>query len=350
MINRSLLRSAYDAAVAEIVRSRPGSNLTNGFYSRISNSVFDACYSALMDAADGQEGSKRLHIVSAPMGSGKTTFSIAFMVAVTRLADTTPELSSGCVLLVDQMTKAEKMFGELNALLPGQVAVWTTDHDVKCTEPTRVVNPTRRFAVEELCDYPVVIVTHKFYKGARGSKAKRYGNVERALTIIDEQLSEEIKYFETSHAQAAEVLERALQHEAPSTATTALQALVDFMWDRHKSSDVGSLEKPTDAPEAWNATALAWFASTEAHRFALGHKAKLPHIEMVFGFGKAVATGYAFLTRKGEIAYFVGYEGDITTAPGMVLLDATVVRTWTGLLLSAPGEEMYRYHKLATIT
>ena len=85
--SRDVLRAEFDAAVLELDRSRPGSNLTTDFYSRIGDSVFEAGYSALADTC-GAEGKPkaRLHVVSAPVGSGKTSFSLALVAAVTRLA------------------------------------------------------------------------------------------------------------------------------------------------------------------------------------------------------------------------------------------------------------------------
>jgi hypothetical protein len=42
--------------------------------------VFDACIRVLSDSA-AEERPKRLHVVAAPVGAGKTTFSVAFAAA-----------------------------------------------------------------------------------------------------------------------------------------------------------------------------------------------------------------------------------------------------------------------------
>jgi hypothetical protein len=70
----------------------------------------------------------RLNVVSAPMGTGKTTFTTAFIVAMVRLSDENPQSPYGCLFLTDQIVKAEAMYRELAALLPGKVAIWTSDH------------------------------------------------------------------------------------------------------------------------------------------------------------------------------------------------------------------------------
>jgi hypothetical protein len=84
----------------------------------------------------------------------------------------TGKAPSGCLFLVEKMSKADEMYCELNALLPGKVAVWTTDHDEKCTKPTKVLEPSARFHVDALQSFPVVAATHSFYKGPRSRKVK----------------------------------------------------------------------------------------------------------------------------------------------------------------------------------
>ena len=152
------------------------------------------------------------------MGTGKTTFSEAFITAMTRLSETDASLPYGCVFLVEQMVKADDMFHELNSLLPGKVAVWTSDHDVRCKKPTKVLDPDRpRFHVDDLQRHPVAIVTHKFFKGKNRKKAKtliRDGvKLSRALTIVDEQ-QEDVTVYDVTTAVANAVLE-AVQQNGP---------------------------------------------------------------------------------------------------------------------------------------
>src|SRR5262245_19005515 len=211
--SRDALRAEFDAAIGELDQSRPGSKLTTEFYNRIGNSVFDAGYSALADFC-GTEGTPqaRLHVVSAPVGSGKTSFSTAFVAAVARLAERSANAPFGCVCVVDQITKADTLYQDLRRLLPGdrKVAVWTTDHDVRCKEPTKVLHPSAQFSQDDLNDFPVIIVTQAFFIGKNGHKAKRVrvgGRLQsRALTVVDER-PEEVTVFDVEPSAAQRVRE-----------------------------------------------------------------------------------------------------------------------------------------------
>src|SRR5882757_6255204 len=136
-----------------------------------------------------------------------TTFRTA--PALMRLGDTDPNAPRGCVFLVEQMEKAEQMYVELNALLPDKVAVWTSDHDVNCKQPRKVLNPSRRFSVDDLEDYDVAIVTHAFYKNTRSHKARNIlhdgSRMPRALTVIDEQF-DNIDVFDVTLEGVTKVL------------------------------------------------------------------------------------------------------------------------------------------------
>ena len=89
-------------------------------------------YLALSDSCKGTKGPRRVHVVSAPAGGGKTSFSYAFMTALTRHAEGNPNAPYGCVFVVDQIKKADEAYRELNELMPGKVAVWSTEHDRGC--------------------------------------------------------------------------------------------------------------------------------------------------------------------------------------------------------------------------
>ncbi len=76
-------------------------------------------------------------------GTGKTSHAIALMAAAVRCADTS-ELSKpyGCLFVVDQIKKADDMYRQINELLPGQVAVWTTAHDVNAINNCQATSTT----------------------------------------------------------------------------------------------------------------------------------------------------------------------------------------------------------------
>ena len=204
--DRAALRALFDEAVKEINQKRRDAKLTTDFYAKTGNGVFDAGYLALSDYCVGTRAPQRLHVVSAPAGGGKTSFSYALMLAVTRYAERTPSAPYGCAFVVDQITKADEVFRELNALLPGKVAIWTKDHDAQCKTPVKVVEPAAQFTQDQLRLYPVIVVTHAFYNGTRGNKAHlivRDGRLasDRALIVVDER-PEEVKQFEILLSEA----------------------------------------------------------------------------------------------------------------------------------------------------
>jgi hypothetical protein len=328
---RKALRAAYDDVIDEIDSARKSQQLTNAFYTKIGSAIFDACYCALEHSATPKDTinlQPRLHVVSAPMGTGKTSFTVAFITALVRMTQLDRDDPQGCVFLVEQMVKADEMYRELSALLPGQVAIWTTDHDVSCTKPKKVLRPTARFHVDDLQRYPVAIVTHQFYKGPRGHKARNVLSgdlmVPRTLTIIDEQPSD-VEIVDLTLAGVTAVLEAVQQDgEAGELVTPHVKALVKFISDKALTSG-GSLEKPSDDPAAWSvASDLAWFNTTLARDYLKRRGAAIPGVDDVFGFARAMANGYAFIARYGgDAPHFVGYENKLALVPGMVLLDAT---------------------------
>lgn len=321
--NRDEFRAAYDAVIDEIHRSREGSKLNNKFYTDIGNSVFEACYRALEHSEAGTS-TQRLHVVSAPMGAGKTTFSVAFITAMVRMSANDKHLPHGCVFLVEQISKADEMYCELSALLPGKVAVWTSEHDYACTNPSQKISA--QFHVDDLKRYPVVIVTHAFFRGKRSGKARfaLHDGVHkaRALTVIDEQ-PDDVQIFETTYAGATAVEEAILGDERfAETVGPKVRALIEFMHDRSRGG--GSLERPKDAPEAWSDTsALHWFLTEASETCVKTLQSSVPGIVAVFGFAKSMAGGYAFITRDGGLTRFIGYECKHLLGTGTVLLDAT---------------------------
>jgi len=112
--DRDALKALYDKAVDQIHPTRPMIDLTAGFYAKTGDAVFDAGYLALSDYCQAS-GPRRLHVVSAPAGGGKTSYSYALMLALTRYAEQKSDAPYGCVFVVDQIKKADEAFKELNA-------------------------------------------------------------------------------------------------------------------------------------------------------------------------------------------------------------------------------------------
>jgi hypothetical protein len=346
---RETFRAAYDAAIRDIEAKRHTHQFANGFHQQIADAVFDGCFAALEHFADWVEERgelekashhelrevrrgiarntvpPRLNVVTAPMGTGKTTFTTAFIVAMVRLGETGANTPYGCLFLTDQIVKAEAMFKELFAFLPGKVAVWTSDHDVGCEPPTRVLQPAARFSKDELQNYPVAIVTHAFFKGEGADTARlvcRAGATSfRALTVVDEQMQDVIVH-DTSLVSVGRVIE--LLHEMDASGVLPhLETLLTFM--SGKAAVQGArIEKPKDDTASWKVAAeLEWFTTQEADWFATKLRDRLPEIVAVFGFAKAMVRDYAFIASGSTGPRFVGYEPQHSIVPGMVLLDAT---------------------------
>jgi hypothetical protein len=236
------LRALYDEAVGQINTSRPAIDLTNGFYAETGNAVFNAGYLALSDYCNGTATKRRLHVVSAPAGGGKTSYSYALMAALTRYAEQTAGSPYGCVFVVDQIKKADEAFKDLNALMPGKVAVWTVEHDRACKKRTKVPHPAAEFIKDELRHYPIIVVTHVFYNGPGGNKAhvlvrdKRVYS-GRALTVVDER-PEEVVIYETTLKQPQDIREK-LEAKRPDLKQVldadAVYDAVQFCQRRHRT-------------------------------------------------------------------------------------------------------------------
>ena len=173
------LWQAFEVALAELERSRGREPRRSGYAARSQEAVYEAGLRALTASLraiyqEGQrdnpnaiafppEGIPEMQVVASSPGSGKSTSAKAFMLAVARegLKDKYP---LGCAFVVQHIETAADAYEELNALLPDQVAVWTSEHDADSPVPIR----EPRFTVAELEDYPIIIVTHEFFKGVRG--------------------------------------------------------------------------------------------------------------------------------------------------------------------------------------
>lgn len=324
------LRAAHSEAVAEIerIRNQPG-QLTTGINGEVGNSILEAGVLALADVADDAE--PKQFVVAAPPGTGKTSHAIALMAATVRTADK-DDLSkpSGCLFVVDQIKKADHMYQQINELLPGQVAVWTVDHDPASTKVTQVSVPhNRRFHVEQLEQHAIAVVTQAFLRGPRGDKAKhvlRGGrSVPRPLTIFDEQTKEvEVYDIKQSDAMAVkEVIERDARYRH---LTPNMEPLLTFLHEQSKQTG-NSIDIPCEGWDGFEVSRqLHWFASEEAEKFVLTNERDIPHLKEVFGFASQMYNNYAFIFRLGGGAngsHFMGYVPASKPNANSILLDAT---------------------------
>jgi hypothetical protein len=332
--DHDLLRREFHTAVTQLDQLRDKPMLTTDFYRSIGRSVFDAGYQALQDFVVHYtpfhgDPCDRMHVVSAPVGSGKTSFSVAFVAALVRVAEQEHKAPYGALVVVNQIEKADTTFRDLDRLLPGRVAIWTTEHDPACRlspQDRKVPDPAKRCAKEDLQNYPVAVVTHAFFGGNGGYKARQVihdGKLKpRALTVIDERV-EDINVYDVALSEAEKARETVwADDEHSGTIGPHMDELLTFM--REHSGKGLSLERPTAEWEVTGAK-LKFFTTEAAHDY-VRHNSGDPAIVAVFGFARTLARGYAFIARPngGErTARYIGYQNNLVVDPGTLLLDAT---------------------------
>src|SRR6516164_7436307 len=323
--DREALKALYDDAIKQINPSRSAIDLTTGFYAETGNAVFNAGYLALSDYCKGSAGPRRLHVVSAPAGGGKTSYSYALMLAFTRYADQKPDAPYGCVFVVDQIKKADEAFKDLNALIPGKVAVWTVEHDRVCKKRTKVPQPAAEFTKDELRHYPIIVVTHAFYNGPTGNKAhivvrdKRVYS-GRALTVVDER-PEEVVIYELTLKEAQDVREK-LEAQRPDL-KHVLDKLMLFMMPYTVNVSGGIMRASDQFDQDVIADQLDWFTSEDAALVLRDQGAAISGLDQFFGFARAMTIGCAFAAPSGTVVQFVGWQSKLMVRPGTILLDAT---------------------------
>ena len=272
-----------------------------------------------------------MQVVASSPGSGKSTSAKAFMLAVARegLKDKYP---LGCAFVVQHIESADDAYRELNALLPKRVALWSSEHDADSPVPIR----EPRFTVAELEDYPIIVVTHEFFKGVRADRARSHCRngmtFPRVVTFVDEKV-EQVKVYGVKFSEIAKVHEHIDEtDDAPAPLKAALLTLDGFAGNKRNESR--KLETPKDDQPGWNvARELTWFTTEEAQQYARSRSAALqnarnspPNIEGVFGLARCMAENRAIIVRQGQGdkgAVFIGYEQVLPDYTGMVLLDAT---------------------------
>src|SRR6516165_11300637 len=301
--DREALRALYDEAVGHINTSRPAIDLTSGFYAETGNAVFEAGYLALSDYCNGAAGKRRLHVVSAPAGGGKTSYSYALMLALTRYADQKPDAPYGCVFVVDQIKKADEAFKELNTLMPGKVAVWTNEHDRGCKKKTKVPHPAAEFIKDDLRHYPIIVVTHAFYNGPTGNKAHivvrdKHIYSGRALTVVDER-PEEVVIYELTLKQAQNIREK-LEEKRPDL-KQVLDKLMLLMMPYTLNVSGGIVRASDQFGQEFVTDQLEWFTTTLAEGVLRDHRAEVPGLDQLFGFARAMTLGCAFAAPSGAV-------------------------------------------------
>src|SRR5262249_6296330 len=246
----------------------------------------------------------KMQVVASNPGSGKSTSAKAFMLAVVRegLKDKYP---LGCAFVVQHVETAANAYEELKVLLPDQVALWTNEHDADSSETKR----EPRFTVSELQEYPIIIVTHEFFKGVRAERARSYRrngmSFPRVVTFVDEKI-EQIKVYDIRFSDIAKVREHVEETDVCATPLKALWGLDCFAGK--KRNETRKLETPKDDATGWSAAhEFIWFTTEEARQYARSRSAALqnarkspPNIDGVFGFARCMAENRAFIVRRGQ--------------------------------------------------
>jgi hypothetical protein len=356
--DRDQLRRAFDQAVLDIDGYRNKEQLTTPWYKGIGDTLFDTCYSALVESLGYQADNPpkrrpRLYTVSAPAGSGKTSFSIAFAIALVRVA---PHI--GCLLANDRIKKADELFRDLHQLIPQQVRCWTVNHDKDRLHDETKEDPfipvELRASKSELRHYPVIVISHACLTGKDSHLVQQWTHGDqwrpRGLCIIDEKI-EELNVSDITLANASDVrdyiksqaanprakvakesFEQAQQHEREEerqkNAELAIEALFRFMAHEAFKADGRNLHTPLSDPRAWTQTEAdtQWFNSDEAQAYlrthSFRHRSPVSTLHAVFAFGRAVASGYALVANTPS-THYVGYTSAHRLPPGSVMLDAS---------------------------
>jgi hypothetical protein len=312
-LNEDRLRTAYNEVVTKIDAKRNG-RLSGLLFTRMQALVFDTAYAALLDTAAPPTRLPRMHVLSALPGTGKSTFSNAFAAAIVACG--------GSVLfVVEQMETADQRYRDLNEILPGLVAVWSTDHDKGNHNPKKVKNPAAQFHKTDLKRHPVAICTHEGYKKDIASLFRNWRHEgrdsRRTFVIIDEMVKEVTQYTIDIEA-VARAVRLANQEETPlPEALAALDKLHSFLVARtQKRTPIDTLN---DQAVRELVTAIAWFTTKEAERYAESREG----LTAVFGFAKCLSKGWAFICTDGGVTMLTGYDNNLPIEHGTLQLDGT---------------------------
>lgn len=309
------LTNAYNAAIKEQAQKR--NQTITSFATKVSESIFTA---GLLAIEDNDLNVAQYRVVSAPTGSGKSSYAQALIKAYISVMP-----GASVLYLVETVRQAEDIYKEMASLVgEDAVAVWTSSHDVS-TSPDQVMRdhefvPQRQFSIDDLANYPVAIVTHSFYKERRRYKATTFQGQHRRMTFVDEQ-PQGVSIFDIDTGLIKTVRDRlAQQHSSayePVRRLTELHGYAEAIWQNATSrSPLDILPRPPMID-------LEWFKSETVAGLLSSHDEQ---VRTVFGFARALANGFAFLARYDKHhngARFVGYDMNMPLLPGTILLDAT---------------------------
>ena len=309
---------AFYRAVREIKAVR--GQVPTAFDMKVAEVMYQTLIKALEDTTDSRAVYR---VMSAPTGSGKTTFAIAAMKAV---VETIPDGS--CLFLCETMEQLEDMYREVITIIdPSKVGVFSTVHNIRTpidiAERDHGITPSFQMDMSELDQKQVLLVTHRFYRDRNGYKAMVYKGWPRTITFIDERPNE-VTVFDVTTADV-KLVRDALADEYgvqfPGViAATSLHDYLERVWSSGSMDNFEPLELPSE---------VLWFTSQAcADTVAAGELRVFTHevFKSVVGLARSMAAGYAFVARFVQGQHggrFIGYDLDMPIRPGTIVLDAT---------------------------
>ena len=318
------LDAAFRLAIEEQAKAR--NKVLTPFDWKVADSVYAA---GLLALEDSQTAVSQYRVVSAPTGSGKSSYAQAFIKAYITVFP-----NPSVLFLVEQIDQAEDFYQDMIKLLGrSHVAIWTSAHDKHTPRDTIERKygfiPEIMFSVDDLASYPVVIITHNFYRGSRAGKSSVYKGKNRKLTFVDEKPLD-VSVYDVDTGLIKTVRDRLAQkHTSNLDHVEHLSVLHD---------QLERLWRSADSKQAYDMMPievdLSWFISDQANDYISSSDEQ---VKTVFGFGRALARGFAFLSRydeTGKGARFVGYELTMPLRPGTILLDATADIDGVSLIVS----------------
>src|SRR5215467_2252743 len=112
-----------------------------------------------------------MHVVSAPVGSGKTSAAIALVSAHVKTGEQRNGVPGTALVVVNQIKKADETYRDLVGLLGAdKVAVWTSEHDAVARDQSEKYEA--KFTKDDLQNYAVAIVTHRMFSDKNSHKAR----------------------------------------------------------------------------------------------------------------------------------------------------------------------------------
>lgn len=321
----------------------------------VAAAVYCACRAALNDSRTDRS---LIRTISAPTGSGKTTFALAFVAAlVGNSRDPGWNYQESALIVVETIEQADDIYRQLISH-PGidddVVGIWTSYHDANLTAyqsgrygfDELKWKPAKRQAREELENYPIVIVTHSFHTSRNGPLARYYNDEERTVTLVDERMQLTDVYVCTP-GDIAKARDLVAEVPVPLHRNNPRQAWIDPKEEEEETDDAlqsravallseaaAELERLWEFDEAARRRPLATVASLACSPLSVeevdhlvtvqrdGHKEV---VRSALCFVKAMTDGCAFLSTFGssKATRFVGYDYGVPSNPGTILLDAT---------------------------